>query len=184
VIVITVARKPLVGSVVANIALWGVGGLNINECRIPLAGAPKSKFLQGDGYAAVGYNYNGGQSKRVSETEKLGRWPTNLILQHKVACKSCGTRQTKGKNAIIKSTKVYSCNIGPVGLKQKGLGEYGHADSDGKEMVTNWNCVEGCPCAEMTSQREQIGAYGLGFSLPPGIGASGPVVRFFKQVKE
>lgn len=78
---IVVARKPLDGSCVANVMKWGVGGLNIDECRIETTDkimthsktsvAAKSKGVYGD-YGAV--------TTHQTESQKLGRFPANTIL--------------------------------------------------------------------------------------------------------
>jgi site-specific DNA-methyltransferase (adenine-specific) len=78
---IVVARKPLDGSCVANVMKWDVGGLNIDECRIETSdkvmthsktsAAAKSKGVYGD-YGAV--------TTHQTESQKLGRFPANTIL--------------------------------------------------------------------------------------------------------
>jgi DNA modification methylase len=73
---IVVARKPLVGTVAANVLLWGVGGLNIDGSRIGTDGGTKGADFgeQGDVY---GNGLNGNFGKPVAG---LGRWPANIIL--------------------------------------------------------------------------------------------------------
>jgi len=80
---IVLARKPLEGTVAQNVLKWGVGGINVDGCRVG---------------AEVGdYNHSGNLTKRpmernsfqaaISGLEKvtqappspLGRWPANLI---------------------------------------------------------------------------------------------------------
>jgi site-specific DNA-methyltransferase (adenine-specific) len=78
---IVVSRKPLDGSCVVNVMKWGVGGLNIDECRIETSdkvmthsktsAAAKSKGVYGD-YGAV--------TTHQTESQKLGRFPANTIL--------------------------------------------------------------------------------------------------------
>lgn len=73
---IIVARKPLDGSCVANVMKWGVGGLNIDECRVgeevvSIHNAPTGTFA-------------GGEYGRGSDTESyrnsVGRFPANTIF--------------------------------------------------------------------------------------------------------
>lgn len=82
---IVVARKPLDGSCVANVMKWGVGGLNIDECRIPLAdgeakhggfGAAKSGFQKGIG------NAGDDDYKCKWAEDRSGRFPANTILTY------------------------------------------------------------------------------------------------------
>jgi site-specific DNA-methyltransferase (adenine-specific) len=78
---IVVARKPLVGTVAANVLLWGVGGLNIDGSRIGTDGGTKGADFgeQGDVY---GNGLNGNFGKPVAG---LGRWPANIILDEYTA---------------------------------------------------------------------------------------------------
>ncbi|WP_404936673.1 DNA-methyltransferase [Pseudomonas aeruginosa] len=73
---ITVARKPLVGTVAANVLAHGTGALNIDGCRIPsepmppntgAGGLPRRREDEQRGPSAVSQPHAG------------GRWPANLI---------------------------------------------------------------------------------------------------------
>jgi site-specific DNA-methyltransferase (adenine-specific) len=88
---ITVARKPLMGTVAENVLEHGTGGLNIDGCRV----ATDDK-LSG-GHASGGQQMTGGWERpwmkdpdavaanaersrqSVAKAEELGRWPANLI---------------------------------------------------------------------------------------------------------
>lgn len=76
---VVVARKPLVGTVAANVLEWGVGGLNIDGSRIgttdSFGGGAKGK----SGFAA-GYDGDG-----WAAGSELGRWPANIILDEYTA---------------------------------------------------------------------------------------------------
>lgn len=71
---ITVARKPLDGTVAENVRRWGVGGLNIDGCRVTGSdnavrwSAPRGGIWATDS-----------QAKGVLEENLAGRWPANLI---------------------------------------------------------------------------------------------------------
>lgn len=70
---IVLARKPLIGTVAANVLEWGTGGLNIDGSRV----ASTDSFgggAKGTSGFAVGYGHDGW----VAGSE-LGRWPANLI---------------------------------------------------------------------------------------------------------
>ena len=73
---ITVARKPLEGTVAANVLAHGVGGLNIDGCRVGNDGgakyAPGAKRTESQPGAIGAY----ASSPTVAG---LGRWPANLI---------------------------------------------------------------------------------------------------------
>jgi len=69
---ITVARKPLVGTVAANVLAHGTGGLNIDGCRVGTDAITTTNGKGFDGSFGGGTNDNGG-------TVHQGRWPANLI---------------------------------------------------------------------------------------------------------
>lgn len=83
---ITVARKPLIGTVADNVLQHGTGAINIDGCRVPAADGPDAK-----GYAdkcasvvGLGSNRNGvayGEwaGERHDSASPIGRWPANLI---------------------------------------------------------------------------------------------------------
>jgi hypothetical protein len=72
---ITVARKPLIGTVAENVLAHGTGALNVDGCRVE--GAPPQATGQGwDG--ATGYG-RGDNAKARQFTAAQGRWPANLI---------------------------------------------------------------------------------------------------------
>ena len=81
---ITMARKPLVGTVAANVMEHGTGAINVDGCRVPLE--EDCRLLKGGTYGG-----NRGSDKGTSmfgtNTKGLGyevpsangRWPANLI---------------------------------------------------------------------------------------------------------
>lgn len=70
---ITVARKPLIGTVAENVQAHGTGGLNIDGCRVGSEGA------RNNGRAA-GTNGIYGHIGATEPTDYgKGRWPANLI---------------------------------------------------------------------------------------------------------
>lgn len=77
---IVLARKPLDGTVVQNVARWGVGGLDIDGCRIGTAGGGNS-CPGGDlcKCQTDGRSYAPTQHPTRREGD-FGRWPANLIL--------------------------------------------------------------------------------------------------------
>lgn len=68
---VTVARKPLAGTVAANVLHWGTGGLNIDACRI---GTDSTKRTNG-----VSAIWAGGGMNSEQGGSDAGRWPANLI---------------------------------------------------------------------------------------------------------
>jgi site-specific DNA-methyltransferase (adenine-specific) len=75
---IVVARKPLVGTVAANVLEHGTGALNIDGCRVATT-ETLGRAKGGWGNAAVGAdNYGNFDSRGI--TVEGGRWPANVVL--------------------------------------------------------------------------------------------------------
>lgn len=74
---ITMARKPLIGTVAANVQVHGTGALNIDGCRVGTAGGTKAV----DFGEATGNVYGAGAGKPSNAVASInaGRWPANLI---------------------------------------------------------------------------------------------------------
>lgn len=75
---IVVARKPLSGTVAANVLAYGTGGLNVDACRI-----------EGDAWSRPGRaesNVFGAYAPIPTESSPAGRWPPNLLLTHSESC--------------------------------------------------------------------------------------------------
>ena len=202
---IVVAMKPLSGSFVDNAKKHGVAGLNIDASRI-------SHVTIDDGNLALNphlrKNINGGnggkiiaheENRRIVIPNMAGRWPSNVILGHLPGCKCMGVKKVEEeKPRGLKDIESRSCKNQSVA----GINRTGQADDDGKEMVENWECDEGCPIGLMDKQsgitksgamKHEVGAYD-GNSITPFLrGRSGPsnqhggtggASRFFKQVRE
>ncbi len=75
---IVVARKPLIGTVAANVLQHGTGALNIDASRIAGDDAPEGRTRHGGGVAgnASSYELNG----NVRPASPAGRWPANVVL--------------------------------------------------------------------------------------------------------
>jgi site-specific DNA-methyltransferase (adenine-specific) len=79
---ITMARKPLAGTVAANVLQHGTGALNVDGCRVGTEGATKR-----GGQAEYPRNDDGTEDRsfcwartgHAIESVPLGRWPANLI---------------------------------------------------------------------------------------------------------
>jgi len=118
------ARKPLTGIVVDNIATWGTGALNIDGCRI---GQEKITYKSRMASSCTQRNYEHGyKPSNYPHTQKeihasvTGRWPANLVLSH---AEQCGS---------------YEVTERPLFGKQ--------------EIKKVWQCVEGCPVKALNAQ--------------------------------
>jgi DNA modification methylase len=77
---ITVARKPLIGTVAANVLAHGTGALNVDGCRIPHGREVDLQSIQNCQTQQPGHTVtlnNPGFSTATYKPE--GRWPANLI---------------------------------------------------------------------------------------------------------
>jgi len=75
---IVMARKPLAGTVAANVLAHGTGALNIDGCRVDGEARPVMVRTE----TVVGANSMAGKSTGATasgETTTAGRWPANLI---------------------------------------------------------------------------------------------------------
>ena len=77
---ITLARKPLIGTVAENVLAHGTGGLNIEDCRVGTDGGTRKagppSFKCGTSLAgSVDGSLNGGVCVPINS----GRWPANFI---------------------------------------------------------------------------------------------------------
>jgi len=79
---ICLARRPLAGTVAANVLAHGVGGLNIDACRVPCAETPAADRRKGAPPVRDGLFTNRITPARYAEPrpgEQTGRWPPNLL---------------------------------------------------------------------------------------------------------
>ena len=83
---IVLARKPLVGTVAANVTQYGTGGINVDGCRIhsgPSAGGNAS------GSSALGqssgWNAHNNKATPIDREMASGRWPANVCLDEDAA---------------------------------------------------------------------------------------------------
>lgn len=87
---IIVARKPIENSIVDNVIKWGVGGINIDECRVPVENTKNAATnplyrLQNEYRTTTNSNAgdsNVGFGTSKNETNELGRFPANTILTY------------------------------------------------------------------------------------------------------
>ena len=75
---ITVARKPLIGTVAANVLEHGTGGLNVDGCRVEGVppSVPQPSFNSPTGRI---YGMKAGEGRNGEMSQATGRWPANLI---------------------------------------------------------------------------------------------------------
>lgn len=152
---ITVARKPLARTVAANVLKYGTGALHIDACRVRFAGPADQAETEGKNrHADFGSgprenNILGDMSQHSRAEEgnydgSAGRWPPNVVFTHAEGCRAAGTRTVAGNGSRNKGR-----GLGYHG----GNGERGTwGDPGTPEVMQAWDCVPGCPVAELDAQ--------------------------------
>ena len=78
---VVVARKPLAGTVAANVLAWGTGALNVDGCRIETTEPGGRPHISADGGGnSVGVYGDGLHGSRNLGKFDQGRWPANVVL--------------------------------------------------------------------------------------------------------
>src|SRR5699024_8523798 len=78
---IILARKPLDGTVASNVLAHGVGGLNIDACRVSTDDDLQKKYPNGPG----GNTFGGGRMAITEWNQPAGRFPANVLLDEHAA---------------------------------------------------------------------------------------------------
>jgi site-specific DNA-methyltransferase (adenine-specific) len=81
---IVLARKPLVGTVAANVTQYGTGGINVDGCRLTPVGKVQAKG-RGRGEFGLNSGWNAHANKDSLYDGTLGRWPANVCLDEDAA---------------------------------------------------------------------------------------------------
>jgi DNA modification methylase len=76
---ITVARKPLIGTVAENVLAHGTGGLNIDGCRVEAPDEVISNHGRNEAYTGQSFGRQNANAPHQKQGQILGRWPANLI---------------------------------------------------------------------------------------------------------
>ena len=121
---IVMARKPLTGTVAANVLEHGTGSLNIDACRV---GTESTIRRSNAGTNGVGWRY--GKREHLNGSES-GRWPANVILDESQA------EALDGQSGTLTSGAWNGKRSTP---KMGATGIYGHAgvnDEPARESST------------------------------------------------
>jgi hypothetical protein len=76
---ITVARKPLIGTIAENVLQHGTGAINVDGCRIGRTNNDVSGWSQSGSKASRSRSMNGANYARAAKPDASSRWPANLI---------------------------------------------------------------------------------------------------------
>jgi site-specific DNA-methyltransferase (adenine-specific) len=125
---IGLCRKPLSEkTVVENVIRWGVGGLNIDGCRIGYV-SDYDKKHQEDIRKGTGTFFGGNGVSKSEQVDMEGRWPANLILD-KEAGKILDKQSGKSKSSPNKWEGDNNAAI--YGKYKKGVRQSTYSDEGG-----------------------------------------------------
>jgi DNA modification methylase len=129
---ITVARKPLVGTVAENVLAHGTGGLNIDGCRVGMGeeyDPSKVQRQQSNRLTWEGGQTSGFKADHEQATyNPAGRWPANLIHD--------GSVEVTGLFPVVKAgiagkrtgrSKIGAIGVAGYGEQWGGYGDTGSA---------------------------------------------------------
>jgi site-specific DNA-methyltransferase (adenine-specific) len=110
---IILARKPLIGTVAANVAQYGTGGINVDGCRIGTGDDRTSGGNQGSMPQPMSWGEATGRERPAG-----GRWPANVVLDEEAA----GMLDTQ--------TGVQKSGVAGKRTGQNGVGDWGYGAAD------------------------------------------------------
>lgn len=164
--IIHVLRKPFPGSVAANVLEYGCGALNIDATRIAFkgeqspsvarrdaaartgkAGRVTSAQRSGEGRFAAGQDVEEALENYVTPKsgEFKGRWPANVVLEHREGCEIVGVRERPAHTSTERGW--HTAYVG--GEKSKVIETQTLGDADGMDRSDLWECGTGCPAKDL-----------------------------------
>jgi hypothetical protein len=153
---IIVFQKPYAGRPVDCIVETGAGALWIEGAQIPANGRPvrvlDAKATAGSVYAGRTDESWAGGSKAAGVTTR-GRWPAHLTLTHHPDCRRVGEKEVEPAE-VHRPNPVRRQADGQMQFNQKppGYQKTGCTNSNGREIVEDWACVDGCPVKALGEQ--------------------------------
>jgi DNA modification methylase len=149
----------------------GVPELNIDACRISTAERDDygRSTTRADGTLSLARSPGYGLGDKPYTPSSAGRWPANLTLSHvggPDGCREVGTRRVKSSGDRGSSTRSHAGLMNGTSEPRPTEGT-GYADADGLETVAAWECVEGCPVAELDRQSLERGMHSAGSQQGP-----------------
>jgi len=128
---VTVARKPLVGTVAANVQAYGTGAINVDGCRVGASkrvpGSPKRVNASAHTVSLPGYDGGSGHDPNV------GRWPANVVLDEDAAAvldaQTQGVVHSAGRARVEPGGGTYDGSTG-IGFSGIGVGRKGFRVGD------------------------------------------------------
>lgn len=135
---VILARKPLVGTVAANVQAHGTGALNIDACRIGTSKDVPASVSRTSGRALSG-SVDGSLRRETGDEDghnpNVGRWPANVVLDEEAAAAldaQSGMRRSSGGFGQVVRRKSHASLMGlgigaPTGVPEVAYGDSGGA---------------------------------------------------------
>lgn len=119
---IVLARKPLVGTVAANVLEHGTGALNIDGCRV--GSNPGWSYPNGAG----GNTFHGQERRTDPEASTAGRWPANIIFDEEAGAEL--DQQSEGASRFFYCPKASraerDAGLDDISVASKRVTDYAH----------------------------------------------------------
>jgi site-specific DNA-methyltransferase (adenine-specific) len=129
---IVLARKPLIGTVAANVLTHGTGALNIDGARVGMrstneSGWSKTGSKASENRAMSGPNYDRNAKNEVG----IGRWPANVIFDTEAGALLDEQSGVSRDGVAVRRNGVRGGEIGPPGAKAIGTSDMGYGGQGG-----------------------------------------------------
>lgn len=120
-------RKPLDGTIAANVLEHGTGGINVDGCRVEgiPPSVPQPAFNSPTGHT---YGMKTGEGRSGDMSHASGRWPSNLLLTHAARCDDAGC--------------MPCCPVREIGV-QSGINPTGSLEPHHKHKASGNHCMSG-----------------------------------------
>ena len=143
---ICVARKPLSEkTVVDNVIKWGVGGINVDGCRVGSETITQRQYDRTPEHSGQYGNHSERKSNGIS-TQTEGRFPANIIFE-------CTCDEVKGEKAEVKKRNKLNNNNGNSLFNTNVIGSDNYDYNDIGDIHTDPNC----PCYQLDEQSGNCG---------------------------
>lgn len=154
---IILARKPLAGTVAANVTAHGTGGLNVDGCRVEIAEDDRAEMTGRSGRSERP-NKVYGKLPPVAEpfVPGLGRWPANVVLDPDAAAmldEQSGERPGM-REAVLNRGATTGKGLGYGSTSPQEAGVVGYSDTGGASRFFY--------CAKASRAEREEGLEGMG----------------------
>lgn len=148
---IVVARKPLIGTLVENIDAYGVGGINIDDCRVELSDSdPLQNGVKHNGHALDTGGAEGTWGfKAIDREPGIGRWPANIIHDGSEEVLACFPT-AKGQQGAITGNE-------PSSKTNNVYGQFHGRPATTPRIETNTSAARFFYCAKATRADREAG---------------------------